>query len=286
MNTEDKKSNLSKLKDNWWKIIVLSFVFSLSYALLHGILPSDSNPLLNPSIFVKLEILPLIYIIYGFILFGLISSIFILIQDHLKGNKIVKGLKYGLFFCFITFIVYFEPLPHAGSLNIEMIWMFADGAPYVLYGTFLGYVFANNGNKDAKINSGIKLRDILLILVIPAVFMIGRLISYSIFHIYSSFDALPLNTLLWVFVYGLIIGILYLLLLRPGIKGVSILNTAMWFALIFGIYIFMFNFAYYLIVDTNLMGLVDMFVRSGMDILFAFIGVYTYEYLLKTFKSG
>jgi hypothetical protein len=163
-----------------------------------------------------------------------------------------------------------------------MSWMLADGIPYVLLGALLGLFLANSNVTMEKGEKNVEKRSSkILILIIPIIFLIGRLLSYNIFHIYSSYSNLPVNTLIWVFGFGLGIGILYYLSLRSGLRGCSPLPIALIFDLIFGIYLFMFNFAYALIVNFTFDMYIDFFIRTGMGVLFAAIGVYVYEYLVQ-----
>ncbi len=271
--------NMEKIKNNWWKILVIAFLGSLFNAIIHGILPSGES-VLPPSVIVQQGLLPIAFIIYGTIYYALLGCTFVLIADKLQGSRVVKGLKYGIFFCILTFIVYLEPLPSTATFSItNMSWMLADGIPYAVLGAILGLFLANNSINVEK-NDG-KGSNKILILIIPVVFLIGRLISYNVFHIYSAYSTLPVNTLSWVFGLGLGIGILYYLLLRPAFRGNSPLYKALFFGLIFGIYLFLFNFAYALIVNLELATYIDFFIRTGMDVLFASIGVFIYEYLVR-----
>lgn len=189
-----------------------SFSRSLFNAIIHRILPSGESAF-PPSVIVDQGLLPLAFIIYGLIYYALLGCMFVLIANRLQGSKLTKGLKYGLFFCILTFIVYFEPLPTTATFSItNMSWMLADGIPYVILGVLLSLFLVNNNGTIEKGDNSIEIRSSkILILVIPVIFLIGRLLSYNVFHIYSSYSNLPVNTLIWVFGFGLGIGILYYL---------------------------------------------------------------------------
>lgn len=282
---------MENLKKSWWKIIIVSLFISFLNALIHGMLPSNDSGLLGPSIIAQMGLLPLAYILYGTIWFSLLASIFVLIEDQLSGNKIIKGLKYGLFFALLTVIVYFEPLPHASSSGIEIIWMLADCLPFIILGALIGLMFAKNGSKQINAEKRSKLKEIVLLVIIPLIIMVGRLFNYVFLNIYSSFSTLMLNTLIWVLVWGISIGILYYILIRPAILDNSPQSKALWFVGIFGVYLVMFNFAFAMIVEMPLMPLggltlIDMVVRTFSDVLFASVGVLFYECTVKKIKNN
>ncbi len=287
---EKLELNIKNLKKNWWKIIFVSLVISFLNALAHGMLPSNDSGMLGPSIIAQMGLLPLAYILYGTIWFSLLGSIFVLIQDQLSGNKIIKGLKYGLFFALLTVIVYFEPLPHSSSSSIETVWMLADCLPFILLGALMGLLFAENGSKKLNIEKGSKLKEIPLIAVISLMVIVGRLFNYVFFNIYSSFSNLMLNTIIWVLLWGITIGVLYYFLIRPALIDKSRKGKTLWFAAIFGVYLVMFNLAFAIIVELPLMPmgaltLIDMVFRTFSDVLFASLGVLIFEYTVEKIKN-
>lgn len=240
-------------------------------------LPAGTSTL-PPSTIVQLGLLPPVFIIYGMVYYFLLGCIFVLISSQLQGSKLIKGLKYGLFFGILTVILYLEPLPNTVTFSVNnMLWMLSDTIPYIIFGILMGLVLAKDSKRDMQIKP-----SKLLILVVPAMFLIGRLLSYNIFHISSSYSTLPVNTVIWVLALGLGIGIMYYYLLRPGIRKNSPFSTALLFGTIFGIYLFLFNFAYTLIVSFTMKGYVDFLIRTGVDVLFASAGIFIYEYVVKT----
>jgi hypothetical protein len=132
------KQRMNAVKCYRWKILVIAFVFSVFYALVHGMLPSDNSPTLPPSVVVQQGLLPVAFILYGALWFGVLSYIFVLIQPRLPGSRVVKGVSFGLFFCLLAFMLYFEPLPTTSPFLINMAWMLGDGLPLILLGILLG----------------------------------------------------------------------------------------------------------------------------------------------------
>ncbi len=129
---------MASLRRNWWKIVIVAFVFSAFYAVIHGMLPSDNNSALPPSIIAQAGMLPVAFILYGALWFGLLGIIFNIIQNKLPGTKVLKGITFGLFFCLLAFMLYFEPLSTASPFWVNMAWMLGDGVPLILFGVLLG----------------------------------------------------------------------------------------------------------------------------------------------------
>lgn len=278
MISDSRDSSIDKLKRQWWKILVAAFLGSLFNVLLHGILPSGES-VMQPSVIVQQGLLPLAFLIYVFVYFALLGCIFVIIQERLTGTKLVKGFIYGLFFCILTFLLYLEPMPSTATFSFtNLVWMLVDGGQFIILGLLLGGILATDTKLDENIE---KSSNKLLILVIPIIFLLGRLISYNVFQVYSNFQTLPLNTIIWVMGVGLGIGILYYYILRPAIKTDSPLHTSLLFGIIFGVYLFMLNFAYALIVSFSLQTYLDFIIRNGMDVIFVIIAIFAYEYLVK-----
>lgn len=283
MISRNQKGTLEILKSKWWKILIIAFLASLIFTLMHAILPTGES-VLEPSVIVLMGLLPLVFLIYCWIYYSLLGCIFVLIEERFKGSKRIKGFIYGLFFCILTFLIYLEPLSNTATLSYtNLVWMLADGVQYIILGVLLGQFLAKDSTKDENIESAPKK---WLLLVIPLIFLVGRLISYNVFHIYSNFQISPLTTVTWVLAVGVGIGVLYYYLLRPAVKADSPFSTALLFGITFGIYLFMLNFAYALIVSFTLQTYLDFFIRTGMDVLSASIGVYAYEYLLNKYQEG
>lgn len=283
MISRNQKGTLEILKSKWWKILIIAFLASLIFTLMHAILPTGES-VLEPSVIVLMGLLPLAFLIYCWIYYSLLGCIFVLIEERFKGSKRIKGFIYGLFFCILTFLIYLEPLSNTATLSYtNLVWMLADGVQYIILGVLLGQFLAKDSTKDENIESAPKK---WLLLVIPLIFLVGRLISYNVFHIYSNFQISPLTTVTWVLAVGVGIGVLYYYLLRPAVKADSPFSTALLFGITFGIYLFMLNFAYALIVSFTLQTYLDFFIRTGMDVLSASIGVYAYEYLLNKYQEG
>jgi hypothetical protein len=276
---------LGKVRANSVRIMVISSIFSILYALVHGLLPTSGTSVLPSSFFVQQGLLPIVFILYGVLWFSLLAVVFVLIEGGLPGRREMKGMGFGLFFFSLVVVSYLEPLPHSGDIGNELSWMMADGLPLILLGILFGRYLGHDGREigmavSAKRSLGPL--DALAILIIPIFFMKGRLLSYTVFGIYSSFDANPAGSLIWALTFGLVLGILYFFF-RASMIGSTHRRKALFFGTVmFGIDIFLFNFAFALIVDMQLgpvggLTMVDMFVRVLADVLFVVIAISLYE---------
>jgi hypothetical protein len=257
------------------------FPVSVFYALVHGMLPSDSSPALPPSVVVQQGLLPVAFILYGALWFGVLSYIFVLIQGRLPGRKVMKGVSFGVFFCLIAFMLYFEPLPTTSPFLINMTWMLGDGLPLILLGILLGLFLTKKtgipmeGNENRPETNST--RSLFFVLVIPAIFLVGRLFEYLVFNVTSSFSSLPLQTISWVFLFGLGTSILYYWLRSAFSKKTPLLSALFFGLVMFGVNMFLFNFAYALIVNLTPTGSLDFFERISIDVLSITGGVYLCE---------
>jgi hypothetical protein len=164
---------------------------------------------------------------------------------------------------------------------VNMAWMLGDGAPLLLFGALLGLSLTTGGDSKKKFQSvgTVHRTSIFFVLAIPAVFFAGRLLSYTVVNVYSAFSLTPVTTLEWVVLFGVTVGILYYWL-RPAVMGASRVSTAIFFGLVmFGLDMFIFNFAYFLIVATNFTMVADFFARISIDVLSLTGGVLLYESL-------
>jgi hypothetical protein len=277
------------LRENWWRILLIAIVLSVLYALVHGLLPSDNNSTIVPSVITQQGLLPMAFVLYGVLWFALLGCVFVLVQARLPGGKMTKGLTFGAFFCAIIFMVYFEPLPNVSSFYVNMAWMLGDGLPLILLGLVLGRFIV--AEKPAKTPLHLERKNVLLtsivpLLAVPLVLVIGRLFVYTVLGVYSSFYTQTAQTLGWVLAFGVGMGILYTIL-RPAFKKTSLLKTALFFGVgVFGVFLLLFNFAYFLIASLPFSGYLDMVVRITIDVISVTLGVLLLEYLnMKLMKT-
>jgi hypothetical protein len=216
---------------------------TLFRAALQPLMPSSNIHPLPPSIIVRSGLIPIGFMLFGILTFGLLAIVFVLIQDKLPGTRTKKGLTFGFLFGVMWAIYLLEPVPHI------------EGLP---------------------------------LLLIPVLFIAGRMLSYNVFQIYSSYAVRQSDTILWVTATGFWIGVMYLLL-KPGIPDKSSFLKAIYFAIfIYGIDYLLFNLFMPLVFDYQiwpvgtLLSYADLFVRASMDILSVAAGVYICEIIKLT----
>jgi hypothetical protein len=247
---------------------------------------SNINPL-PPSIIVKSGLIPVGFMLFGLLTFGLLAVVFVVIQGGLPGTGMKKGLTFGFLFGMMWAVYLLEPAPHVEGLSLfeVLAYPLADSITIVSLGLLLGRFIGTDSKFYEKVLIS---SSFATLLVIPVMFIAGRLLSYNVFHIYSSYAARPFDTIVWAAATGLWIGYMYLML-RHGISDKSPLLKAIYFAVvIYGIDYFLFNLFMPLVFEYKiwpmgaLLSYADLFVRSSMDIISVVLGVYIYEKISDT----
>lgn len=200
---------------------------------------SNINPL-PPSAIVQSGLIPIGFMIFGLLTFGLLAMVFVLIQDGLPEASMKKGLTFGLLFGVMWTIYLLESVPHIEGLPLFKVLAYplADCITIVSLGLLLGRFVGTDSKSDEKVRISSSYEALL---AVPVFFIAGRMLSYNVFQIYSSYAARLFETILWAAATGLWIGIKYLLL-KPGTPDKSPLLKAIYFAVvIYGIDYFLFN---------------------------------------------
>jgi hypothetical protein len=276
-------------KKQWLNIILIIIVITILRTMVQPFIPESGPSPFPPSYFVQSGLMPIAFLAYGFIMLGALALVFVMIQGRLPGTKLVKGLMFSLAFGALWFVYLLEPLPHGTwQLPQALYYPVVDGVTLASLGLLLG-LFVATGSKE---RSAVSISPVsLAILAVPVVFLIGRFVSYTMFHIYSSYATRSLDTLLWCLAMGLWAGIMYLML-RPGIGSKSSLAKSAFFGVIvFGINIFLNDLFMPIPFDMPLWGMgifsyEDMIVRTAMDIISVTAGVCIYEKLNVALKGG
>ena len=84
------------LTKNWWKILITALTGTLTAYGLHQIIPASSSMNGPFSTLVDAIGFPAVVCGYFVIAFSLIQASFVLIQEHLAGTRLSKGLRFGL----------------------------------------------------------------------------------------------------------------------------------------------------------------------------------------------
>lgn len=267
----------------WLKIALIVLVITIVRTMVQPLIPESGPSPFPPSVFVESGLMPVAFVIYGVVMLGLLAIVFMLVQGRLPGSRLAKGLTFGLTFGMLWFVYLLEPLPH-GSWEIPVCLYYpaVDGLTLASLGMALGVFVAVDSPKrreTPRISPATA-----AILAIPLAFGAGRLLSYSVFHIYSSWTARPLDTLLWIAAMGAWTAVMYLALC-PGIGAKSPHGKALFFGIVvFGVNIFLNDMFMPIPFDIGLLGLgtftyEDMIVRTTVDVLAVVAGVYASERL-------
>lgn len=253
-----------------FKIIFISFISMIIRILFQLIIPSSEQSVFKPSIFVQTGTLPIVFFIYGTLTYFIISIIFFVINNRMAGTKLFKGLKIAFIYASVWVIFLLEPLPHAANTSIiELIsYPLADGIALLIIGLLCGnFLFQDSQIKENKLNS----INPFNIFIITLTFIMGRIVQYKIFNIYSLFTENPIKTILWVICTGIIIGFMFEYL-NYTIKTENIIKKSLIFGFIyFGINLTLFNFFMPLVLQVNI---IDLIVRTAIDIIFVSIGCF------------
>ena len=274
-------------KKKWLTVLAIILIITVLRTMIQPLIPDDGSNPLPKSWFVSSGLMPIAFIIYGLVMLGLLALVFVAIQSLLPGKKLRKGATFGIAFGGLWFVYLLELLPHAPwQLPSSLFYPIVDGITIALLGLLLGrFVAADSESHNAVAN-----RLSIALTAIPAMFLIGRLINYNIFHIYSLYSTRPIETLLWVVIMGTWISIMYTLL-QPSTSSKSLLAKAIFFGLIvFGINIFLNDMFMPIPFTLNIWGIgafsyEDMILRTGVDILSVTAGVCVYEILYNMASS-
>ena len=253
-----------------FKIFIIGAITTIFRIIGQVLIPPGSQNVLLPSIFVENGTLPLVFSIYGFFAYSFISMMFLLIGNQLSGNKIMQGLKYGLFCYFIWVVYLLEPLPHVSPID-TITYPAADGLALVVMGIMLGLMLGEN--KPSIKNNKSRYNIIPLINIILS-FIVGRLIQYLIFGIYSSFSSKKIETLGWCILTGFVIACT-LIWINKYVKQENFIKRALILGcLLFGLNLTLFNFFMPLVFDADIL---DLILRTVIDFSAVTIGCLSFR---------
>lgn len=248
-----------------FKIFIIGAITTMFRIIGQVLIPPGNQNVLLPSIFVKNGTMPLVFSIYGFLAYSFISMLFLIISNQLSGNKVMQGLKYGFFCCFIWFVYLLEPLPHVSPID-RITYPAADGLALVVMGIMLGLMLGKN--KPSIKNNKIRY-DIIPLISIMVCFIVGRLIQYNIFDIYSSFSSKKIETLGWCILTGFVVACT-LIWINKYVKQENFIKRALILGtLLFGLNLTLFNFFMPLVFDADIS---DLILRTVIDFLAITIG--------------
>lgn len=263
---------MAALKAQWPKILYLVLASVFADVILHRLFAPSIEYDFPPSFFVEKGLFLPAASVALIIWFGTLAIVFAFIQDNLPGNRIMKGLRYGVGFASLCFLAIFEMClifnsPILGELRTST----TDGVSILFLGLLLGRFVGTDSKHFGKQE---KVKRVLFI-VIPFTFLVGRYFGYFIFHIMSAYNEKPIATFVWTLAIGMWIAVMHRLLKEasekpPGVRAVR------FGILIFGIYWLIYNLFVLLFVNVSVL---DVFVRVIIDILSVTVGIWVVEKL-------
>lgn len=167
----------------------------------------------------------------------------------------------------MLWIVYLlEPLPHAKSFMIDnFAYIAADSIALMIMGVLTGFLLSvPNRNVLEKVKWNV--RDYVSAALTSIIFVMGRLVQYKVFHIYSSFDSRKMNTILWCILAGVVSCVVVVWIAK---------RSKMYLALfVFAVNLILFNGFMVLVFDMSklTLGWWDLVLRTVMDVLTVVIG--------------
>jgi Na+-transporting NADH:ubiquinone oxidoreductase subunit NqrE len=255
------------LKAHWWKILLAVLVSVLVDVILHKLFAPRIEYDFPPSFFVEKGLFLPAATVALIIWFGTLAVVFAFIQDNLPGNRVTKGLRYGVGFAGLCFLAIFEMcLIFDSPVADELRTAVADGISILLLGLLLGRL---TGTGSHYVIQRTNLRRISII-VIPLIFVAGRYFGYGIVHIMSAYSEKPITTFLWTLGIGWWIAIMYWLLRETNQKS-SVVQAFRFGVQIFGSYWLIYNLFVLLFVRVSVS---DVFVRVIIDVLSVTVGIW------------
>lgn len=148
----------------------------------------------------KLEKFHIEYIIINFVVFTILTIVFIYGKRYIPTSKLTKGVFYSLSISLIWFALKFEPSKSESFLNylLSIITFFI---PMMIYGIFLGYL-SSEKSFTYKLSEGFLASFIYLSSwVLLRVLYINIGVDRGLFHIFSG--------ALWLVIAGTVIGVIF-----------------------------------------------------------------------------
>jgi hypothetical protein len=78
------------------KLVLIGFITTILRAMLQPLIPAGEQTVLAPSMFVNNGSMPLAFMVYGTFAYTTIALIFLILSKNMSGNRIIKGLKFGI----------------------------------------------------------------------------------------------------------------------------------------------------------------------------------------------
>jgi hypothetical protein len=258
---------MATLKTQWWRILCLVLASVFADVILHRLFAPRIEYDFPPSFFAEKGLFLPAATVALIIWFGTLAIVFAFIQQNLPGNRVMKGLRYGVGFAGLCFLAIFEMcLIFDSPVADELRTSTTDAVSLLFLGLLLGRFVGTDSKPFGRQE---KVKPVLSI-VIPFTFLVGRYFGYSIIHIMSAYKEKPIPTFAWTLAIGLWIGITYWLLKEKSDKP-PMTQAARFGILIFGTYWLIYNLFVLLFVNVSV---VDVFARVIIDVLSVTVGIW------------
>lgn len=254
------------------KILFIGFVSTVIRILIQPLIPSYEQAVLAPSIFVQKGILPLVFSVYTFFCYCIITAMYLLVENKIPGKKLSKGLKYGCAYCLIWVVYLFEPVPHsegAGFINL-LAYPLADGITLIVLGLFIGLLLAKDSEKLEAKQKVCIIKTGFRFMCIFTCFVMGRIFLYAVMDIYSSVHTHFFRTVLWVIITGITISAVFLWLGQFIVNQSRVIKAVLVGGVLFGVNLALFNFFMPLVFQSDI---ADLLIRTVVEIFFVTAGM-------------
>ncbi|MCJ7433408.1 MAG: hypothetical protein MUO77_07980 [Anaerolineales bacterium] len=260
------------LAKTWWKILIIALAGAGAAFGLHQIIPVSASMAGPFSPLVEAIGFPAVVCGYFVVAFSLMLVTFVLIQEHLTGTRLSKGLRCGFAMTIIWYVGLLETNSLVGTpLVDEAVMAIADIIPVFLMSLLLAYFSTTDTPVAPARKAGWR-----AIPVIALCYFVGRILAYTLIHIESGYIARSLATLIWTASMGLAVGISYWLLVF-GLTDPARKTRLLWFGgLFFGLNWLVFNLFAPLVLGASF---IDIIIRVGIDVLCIMLGVFIAEKL-------
>lgn len=249
------------------KLLLIGLITTIVRIIGQMFIPSGTQDILKPSIFVNKGIMPLVFTVYGILAYTIIALMFLLVKEKICGVRVIRGLKYAVSCCLVWVVYLFEPLPHVAFID-KFTYPIADSIALLVLGILSGLLLCekekNNGKKSFKIY-------VFPILVITVLFTLGRYIQYEFISIYSSYADDKIATIVWAIFVGLIISLVVQWLNDKLVVKKTYIRSVILGVVLFGVDLILFNFFMPLVFDADIP---DLIIRTAIDIVFVTIGCF------------
>jgi len=249
------------------KILLIGVLATICRIVGQFLIPSGESSVLGPSVFALNGTMPMVFTLYGILAYSLIASLFLLVRRQLTGNRVVQGLKFGIACCLIWIVYLWEPLPHVQLPLDRITYPLIDSAALLVMGVLVGLLL---GETKPEVTKKSQASDSVALIIIALCFVVGRLIQYLVFDIYSLFDTKMLETIWWCAIVGLTVAGVMVWLNQYVRQNNRVTNALIVGGLLFGLDLTLFNFFMPLIFTHELIP--DLILRTVIDLTAVTIG--------------